>query len=181
MNARCYGASIDEILDWVEYVDEGGRLLRMSPGEGDFGYKDSPFQHNPWCITRARFSLQVSADREPIRQRMEEIAEDRRTKGHFSYPCAGSVFKNDRRFGKPSGQIIDELGLKGSRIGDAEIAPFHGNIIINKGNATADDIFTLTRHVQSQVYRETGFLLEPEIIFLGFKEVKHEIDSRYSG
>ena len=68
---------------------------------------------------------------------MQEHRQDRERKGHFLFPCAGSVFKNNRAFGAPTGVIVDSLGLKGRRIGGAQIAPFHGNIIINTGGATA--------------------------------------------
>ena len=66
---------------------------------------------------------------------MRDHRQDREKKGHFLFPCAGSVFKNNRAFGAPTGQLVDSLGLKGRRIGGAQIAPFHGNIFINTGGA----------------------------------------------
>ena len=91
---------------------------------------------------------------------------ERVDKGHFKYPSAGSVFKNNHDFGKPSGKIIDEAGLKGFAIGGAQIAPFHGNFIINVNNAKARDISDLVKHVQICVKEKFNFDLEPEIIFL---------------
>ena len=95
----------------------------------------------------------------------QSFVEDRQKKGHFAYPSAGSVFKNNREYGKPSGKIVDETGLRGLELGGAQVAPWHGNFIINKGNATAADIKGLVDLVQKTVLGKTGFLLEPEIIF----------------
>jgi UDP-N-acetylmuramate dehydrogenase len=76
------------------------------------------------------------------------------------------VFKNNRAFGKPTGQIIDELGLRGLRSGGAEVAPWHGNIIINTGTATAADIRALVDELISRVHAARGITLEPEILFV---------------
>ena len=75
------------------------------------------------------------------------------------------MFKNNHAFGKPTGQIVDELGLKGQTIGGAQIAPWHGNIIINRDNATSKDIKALVEFVKEQVKSKTGFDLEEEILF----------------
>ena len=95
-----------------------------------------------------------------IKQKCAEYMEDRERKGHFRYPSAGSVFKNNRAFGKPSGQIIDEAGLRAFRIGDAQIAPWHGNFIVNLGNASADNIKELTAQIRTEVKKKNGFELE---------------------
>ena len=101
-----------------------------------------------------------------MEKKAQSFVADREQKSHFSYPSAGSVFKNNREFGKPSGKIIDEAGLRGLEFGGAQVAPWHGNFIINKGNASASDIQQLVHMVQQQVHEKTGFCLEPEIIFL---------------
>jgi UDP-N-acetylmuramate dehydrogenase len=98
---------------------------------------------------------------------MKEHRRDRERKGHFLFPCAGSVFKNNRAFGAPTGQIVDSLGLKGRRIGGAQIAPFHGNIIVNTGGATARDVRALIELVEEEVRRARGFTLEREVILVG--------------
>ena len=90
----------------------------------------------------------------------------RKEKGHFSFPSAGSVFKNNRDFHLPSGKIIDDCGLKGKKCGNAQIAPFHGNFIINLGGATQSDVKNLVQSVKDEVLKNKGFLLEPEIIFV---------------
>jgi UDP-N-acetylmuramate dehydrogenase len=103
---------------------------------------------------------------ERIRDEMEQNRKDRESKGHYRFPSAGSVFKNNRAFGKPTGQLIDALGLKGHTIGDAQIAPWHGNIIINKGKAKSSDILALVEFMEERVKTELGLKLEREIIFI---------------
>ena len=103
---------------------------------------------------------------ESIKKESDSYVEDRRSKGHFKFPSAGSVFKNNRNFGKPSGALVDAAGLKGTECGGAQIAPWHGNFIINRGNATASDIKALVKLAQDKVREQTGFNLECEIIFV---------------
>jgi UDP-N-acetylmuramate dehydrogenase len=98
---------------------------------------------------------------------MEEHRGDRERKGHYRRPSAGSAFKNNRDFGKPTGQIIDELGLKGLRVGGAQVAPWHGNIVINSDGARAADIKSLLDQVAAVVKSERGLELEREILFVG--------------
>jgi UDP-N-acetylmuramate dehydrogenase len=98
---------------------------------------------------------------------MLEYRGDRESKGHYRHRSAGSVFKNDPGFGKPTGKIIDDLGLCGLQIGGAQVAPWHGNIIVNTGNATAADIRNLVNEVAEKVKKEAGYVLEPEILFVG--------------
>ena len=128
--------------------------------EDFFGMKHTPFTRN---VPPER--LYESASTANILGRLGYVA-DRQSRGHFRAPSAGSVFKNDRRFGKPSGQLIDEAGLKGLAVGGAQIAPWHGNFIINTGSARARDIRALVERAQAAVRERTGFVLEPEVIFV---------------
>ena len=98
---------------------------------------------------------------------MENRIADRTAKGHFKLPSAGSAFKNNHAFGKPSGQLIDEAGLRGLQIGGAQVAPWHGNFIVNTGSATAQEVVELIEVIRKRVKDTTGFELEPEIIFAG--------------
>jgi UDP-N-acetylmuramate dehydrogenase len=169
MNARCYEKSLSDVLDAVQILapeDEtaGCRWIPRRPG--DFGYKRSPFQGREDLILGALFAVSPG-DPEEIRLEMEEHRGDRERKGHYRYPSAGSVFKNNRDFGKSTGQIIEELGLRGLRLGGAQIAPWHGNIIINTGNARAADIRSLTELIAARVRAEQGLELEREILFVG--------------
>jgi len=177
MNARCYGSEIADVLQWTEIISNEELVKRemlvnceavverVVTGAG-FVYKRSPFQGMDCLILSACFKLKHGEEK-AIRREMEKNREDRREKGHYLFPCAGSAFKNNREFGKPTGQIIDELGLRGFQIGGAQIAPFHGNIVINTANATASDIRALMDETASRVKAATGFVLEPEILFVG--------------
>lgn len=166
MNARCYGYSISELTEWIEYFDEGGEVHRMYLPHPDYGYKTSPFQGSAKTICRACFALQRGEQAE-ITHEMSRVYRDRREKGHFNYPSAGSVFKNNRSFGKPTGVLLDELGLKGLRRGDAQIAPFHANIIINLGNATAQDVYRLMEEARGRAWEQLRIKLEPELQCIG--------------
>jgi UDP-N-acetylmuramate dehydrogenase len=166
MNARCYEKQVSDVLVETEILDEAQQRIRTPRAQGEFGYKKSPFQNRSVLILAAEFRLENRAE-EAIRGDMEAFRKDREAKGHYRYPCAGSVFKNNRDFGKPAGKIIDELGLRGLRLGGAQVAPWHGNIIINTGGASASDIRRLVEQVAEKVKRGTGFDFESEIIFAG--------------
>jgi len=177
MNARCYGSEIADVLAWAEILDfdeyydkhepVSKRITVGKPPDiSGFSYKQSPFQKMNCLILSACFKLK-KADKNQILLAMEKNRNDRREKGHYLFPCAGSAFKNNRDFGKPTGKIIDELGLRGFQIGGAQIAPFHGNIVINTGGATSADIRTLMDEVAKKLKTATGFVLEPEVLFVG--------------
>ena len=170
MNARCYGSEIADLLEWTEIIDfsvcANMQIKRLPACKKDFGYKLSPFQGKDTLILSVCIKLKPG-NKEKILAEMKKNRQDRQEKGHYLFPCAGSAFKNNRDFGKPTGQIIDELGLRGLKIGGAQIAPFHGNIVINTGNATAKDIRTLVDEAAARVKKTTGFILESEILFKG--------------
>jgi UDP-N-acetylmuramate dehydrogenase len=170
MNARCYGSEIADVLAWTQIIDFSAagepEIRRVTADKAAFGYKRSPFQSKDCLILSAVFNLEPG-DINEIKSKMGKNRQDRQEKGHYRFPCAGSAFKNNRDFGKPTGQIIDELGLRGFQIGGAQIAPFHGNIVINTGTATSADIRALMDEVADKVKAAAGFALEPEILFVG--------------
>jgi UDP-N-acetylmuramate dehydrogenase len=166
MNARCYERSVADALVSTEILDESGGRRWVPARPQDFGYKKSPFQGQNSLILTARFALRPRPEPE-IRAEMAEHRRDREAKGHYRYPSAGSAFKNNRAFGKPTGKIIDELGLRGLSVGGAQVAPWHGNIIINTGNAAAAEIRSLTEELARRVKAAANFTLEPEILFVG--------------
>ncbi len=171
MNARCFELSISDRLfsvSWMDYSDNQIKLEQALFNPEQWAYKKSPFQQGKKFITTATFLLtqKNASDQEIIQAECKKYIAERVSKGHFKFPSAGSVFKNNRAFGKPSGQIIDEAGLRGYAVGDAKVADFHGNFIINTGKATARDIKNLTKYVQDTVSQKFGFFLEPEIIFV---------------
>lgn len=166
MNARCYGNSVSDRLEYVDILDENAVRSRCPVGGEDFGYKRSPFQKRKVVILAGAFRLQAG-ERGQIEAKMRSYAADREAKGHFRFPCAGSVFKNNRDFGRPTGKIVDELGLKGTRIGGAELAAFHANIIINRGQARADEVLALIQLIEERVRSSFGYHLEREILLVG--------------
>ena len=168
MNARCYGKSIDQLLAHAEYVDGQGAIRRYTPTPRDFDYKRSPFQDPAItrCITAITFHAE-HADPKQLRASMDMYKKDRESKGHFSAPSAGSVFKNNRAFGKPSGVIIDSAGLRGRAIGDAKISEQHANIFINTGQARATDMRALITYTRNEINRRYNIDLEQEIHYVG--------------
>lgn len=179
MNARCYEKSVSDVLYSASVLECGttGYTLQDRPyTAAEWGYKRSPFQpagkthaalgSGRIIIVSAVFKL-TAGDTAQIRRRMDERVRDRIEKGHFKLPSAGSTFKNNHAFGKPSGKLIDEAGLRGLHIGGAQVAPWHGNFIVNTGSATAADVKELMRVVQERVKQHSGFELEPEVIFAG--------------
>lgn len=175
MNARCFNVSVSDVLVSAEYIDSNSlRQLSYQFAAADWDYKKSPFQSADRIITKAVFrTMQLpEAEKDAVAARCRTYVDERVNKGHFRFPSAGSVFRNNRGFGKPSGKIIDEAGLCGYQTGGAQIAPWHGNFIINKDNATESDIRKLVEYIIDTVKEKTGFTLEPEIIFCGSSEQK---------
>ena len=168
MNARCFDLSISELFVEAYYIDLNDYTEQhkiFSPSDWD--YKISPFQNAHTLILSATFRLKKKEkSKEEIKSEDKRYIEERKSKGHFNFPSAGSVFRNNREFGAPSGKIIDECGLRGKQIGMAQIAPFHGNFIINLGGATQKDVKALVEFTVKEVKEKTGFCLQPEIIFV---------------
>ena len=101
---------------------------------------------------------------------MQHNKQNRIDKGHYLFPSSGSTFKNNKKFLKPTGKIIEECKLKGLKIGEASVSKYHGNFIINNYNARARDIKELIERVKTEVKAKTGFSLEEEVLYIGFKD-----------
>jgi UDP-N-acetylmuramate dehydrogenase len=166
MNARCYDNSTSDRLLAVVSSAEDLTARRREVRPEEWGYKRSPYQGLREAILSAEFRLEPG-DAGRMEARMAQIKADRENKGHFRFPSAGSTFKNDRAFGAPTGALIDSLGLRGLSVGDAQVAPYHGNILINRGRATAADMLELIRTVERRVAVGLGFRLEREVILVG--------------
>jgi UDP-N-acetylmuramate dehydrogenase len=166
MNARCYGGEIVQVLHHVDLVTPDGGDRRYLTDSRDFEYKKSPFQRSADAMVSIGFTV-LDGDRDGLWQQMREYEADRRAKGHFDLPCAGSVFKNNRAFGMPSGKIIDDAGLRGTRVGGAQVSDRHANIVVNTGTATADEIRSLIERIEQQVALKTGYRLEREVLLVG--------------
>lgn len=166
MNARCYGGSISDVLRQATVIDSSFHKEAVTYDPELFGYKRSPFQKMKSCIWEVSLQLE-EAERSELRMVMDYNMADRVEKGHFTAPSAGSLFKNNREFGAPTGQIIDELGLRGTVAGGAAIADYHGNIFINQHQATAKDVLSLIRLAVETAWSERCIRLEPEVRLIG--------------
>jgi UDP-N-acetylmuramate dehydrogenase len=150
-------------------LNVGGELVEeglLNRDELDFSYKGSIFQHKKLYVCSVEFEL-FPGETGEIGKKIGRIHQKRREAGQFNYPNAGCIFKNSYRAGKPTGQIIDELGLKGTRIGDAEIYRKHGNFIVNRGSATARDVYQLILLIESEMRERLNIKIEREINLLG--------------
>ncbi len=165
MNAGAYGGQIADILSSSIYYDmETGVLSTLAGTDHAFDYRYSIYrQYKKWIILSASFALQPGKESE-IRGVMEDFIQRRRSKQPLEYPSAGSVFK--RYPGRYTGQMIDECGLKGKRIGGAQVSEKHAGFIINKGGATAEDVLRLVDVIREAVLQKFGVEIECEIIYL---------------
>lgn len=162
MNAGAYGGEIKQILTRVRVLENG--VIRELPAEeGQLGYRTSRFSAPERIVLSADFSLQP--DDGSAKARMEECMRARREKQPLTYPSAGSTFK--RPTGYFAGQLIQEAGLKGCTIGGAQVSELHAGFIINRGDATAEDILHLIGHVQNTVLKNSGVQLECEVRIVG--------------
>ena len=165
MNAGAYGGELAQVIESVTvlFPDEGVRTLNA--GEMAFSYRHSLLTERPEAVVlRAAFRLQPGKPEE-IRKKMDELMARRKASQPLEYPSAGSTFK--RPEGAFAAKLIDDAGLKGLRIGDAQVSEKHAGFIVNLGSATASDILALMAEVQSRVLAASGITLEPEVRILG--------------
>ncbi len=163
MNAGSGGHELSEVIEKVTILTSEGIVKELSKEQIKFGYRYSFFQETKDIILQVVLKLQVGVEEE-IKKIMDDIIKKRREKFPLSYPNAGSVFKSKGDYFP--GKLIEDAGCKGMTRGDAEVSQLHANFIINKGNATANDILFLIKDVQDVVFAKFNVLLEPEIIFL---------------
>lgn len=164
MNAGAYDGELSQVIAWADCMDPSGTRRRLEAGELGLGYRTSVFAQRPWVVTGARLDL-APGDPEAIRAKMADLAQRRRSKQPLEYPSAGSTFK--RPPGHYAGALIQQAGLKGTRIGGAMVSDKHAGFVVNTGGATSDDILSLIRLVRDRVLEQTGVLLEPEVRMLG--------------
>lgn len=164
MNAGAYDGELSQVISWADVLDETGRRFRLEGPDLELGYRTSVFSRKPWVVTGARLDL-TPGDPAAIRARMEDLSHRRRSKQPLEFPSAGSTFK--RPAGHFAGALIQEAGLKGVRIGGAQVSEKHAGFVVNTGGATSDDILSLIRLVRDTVLEKTGVLLEPEVRMLG--------------
>jgi UDP-N-acetylmuramate dehydrogenase len=157
---------IEEVTHSAEILTEEGERKTVGVDYFELGYDDSILHHRQDVVLAATFQLQPD-DQARMRRVMEENLQWRRERHPplDTEPSAGSIFKKIAGIG--AGRLIDECGLKGTRVGGAMVTPRHANILVNVGGATAADVRALIAHIQEIVEQRTGHRLEPEIGFIG--------------
>lgn len=164
MNAGAYGGEIKDVVKSVSCINVEGVFITYRKDDLDLGYRKSRFTGSDEIIVGAEFELKQgnSAD---IKSAMDELTAKRKSRQPLEYPSAGSAFK--RPEGTYAGLVIEQSGMKGYSVGDAQISEKHANFIINKGNATAEDVKKLISDVQKAVKEKTGYTLECEVKLIG--------------
>ncbi|MES2306164.1 MAG: UDP-N-acetylmuramate dehydrogenase [Gemmatimonadota bacterium] len=171
MNAGCHHAEWRDTVVSVLVVDGDGRDRVVPAAECGFSYRRSALSGVVVLETVVELH---GADASALEAETESLYAWRRDGTPFNQPCCGSVFKNPELVTEPaagfprtSGQFIESTGLKGFRVGSAEVSPMHANYFINTGGATAADVMTLMRTVRSRVDERWGVVLEPEVKVIG--------------
>ncbi len=166
MNAGAWGSSFGDVVTNVTVMNDTGALTELSHAEAQFEYRHSGLSAY-FCVTGATLSLEPG-DVETVTAQMQAFYKQKIATQPFAEENAGCIFKNPP--GDSAGRLIDECGLKGYRIGGAEVSTVHGNFILNVDNATAADVLNLVAHIQTQVRENTGLSLQTEVKRLGFDE-----------
>ncbi|MCG8571093.1 MAG: UDP-N-acetylmuramate dehydrogenase [Spirochaetes bacterium] len=163
MNARAYGHEISEIVESVTIINNSLEEVILKKDQLNYAYKQSIFMNQPdYIIIDITFQFQPEKKKAVLEAYKKNI-KDRKTKGQYRYPSAGCIFKNNYQAGIPSGKIIDSVGLKNIRIGDACIYNKHANFIVNMGHAKAHDVLQLINMIESKVQEEKSIQLEREV------------------
>lgn len=164
MNAGAYDGEMKQITESVKVMDTAGEILNLDNDTMEFGYRTSIIKNRPFIVLEILLRL-TEGDPSQIKARMEELSEFRKSKQPLNYPSAGSTFK--RPEGYFAGRLIMDAGMRGYRIGGAQVSEKHCGFIINTGKATAADIREVIEEVQARVKERFHVMLEPEVIFLG--------------
>lgn len=164
MNAGAYGGEVKDVLHSALVINKAGQLATLQGDELQWGYRKSVFASGEYIVLEARFDLQPG-DPAAIKSVMDELTQMRESKQPLEYPSCGSVFK--RPPGRYAGQLIQESGLQGTRIGGAEVSRKHAGFIVNADNASATDYIALIQHVRNAVKDKFGVELETEVEIIG--------------
>ncbi len=162
MNAGAYGGEMKDVLYQVKVMDRQGNVRLVEKEDMGLGYRTSSFQKD--IVLEATMKLE-KGNPEEIKEKMDVLNQKRRDKQPLNYPSAGSTFK--RPVGYYAGALIEGAGLKGYQIGGAAVSEKHAGFVINKGDATAQDILDLIRYIQKTVQEKNNVLLEPEVKIIG--------------
>ena len=164
MNAGAYGGEMAQVVTEVTVLSPEGEIMVLDNNTMEFGYRTSAIKNKGFIVLSVLLTLKRGKEEE-ITAQMKELAEKRRDKQPLEYPSAGSTFK--RPEGYFAGKLIEDAGLRGFSVGDAQVSEKHCGFVVNKGNATSSEIYDLIKHVQKTVYDKFNVKLEPEVILLG--------------
>ena len=164
MNAGAYDGEMSHVVTAVRAVDFQGNIKEYDASHLDFGYRHSVFHDNHEVIGEVIMTLKPG-DKNVIKARMDELTEKRESKQPLEFASAGSTFK--RPPGYFAGTLIEQTGLKGLSVGDAQVSHKHAGFVINTGSASAKDVLDLIAEVQRRVYDQHGVHLEPEVRMIG--------------
>lgn len=164
MNAGAYGGEMKDVVARVSVIDLEGAEATLNRGDLGFGYRKSSLQRGDRIVISVDLELK-EGDAGAIAAVMEDLQKRRKAKQPLDWPSAGSVFK--RPEGHFTGQLIEGAGLKGARVGDAQVSEIHSGFIVNRGRATAADVLGLIRRIQEEVLSRSSVRLVPEIRIIG--------------
>ncbi len=166
MNAGAHKKEMKDIVKKVKCLDYNGNEKIFTNEEMEFEYRGSILKKQNYIVTEVELELELG-ERETIKNKIEEYAKYRREKQPIEFPSAGSTFKRGNDF--ITAKLIDEAGLKGYKIGGAEISNKHSGFVINKGNATAEDVLKLVEYIKKEIYKKYNKKIELEIECIGEK------------
>lgn len=169
MNAGAYDGELSGVVIQVNVVNGAGECMELEKDSMEFGYRTSIIKNNPFTVTEVILRLE-KGDSEQIKAKMDDLAARRREKQPLEYPSAGSTFKRPK--GNFAGKLIMDAGLRGFRIGGARVSEKHCGFVVNIGNATAEDVRDVISEVQERVKERFNVNLEPEVLFLGFDDLR---------
>ena len=164
MNAGAYGGEIKDCICQATVLNQAGELLVLTREELELDYRSSIIQKKNYIVLEADFRLE-QGNQEEILATMKELNARRREKQPLEYSSAGSTFK--RPEGNFAGKLIQDAGLRGYRVGDAQVSEKHCGFVINRGNATAKEVRQLIHEVQKKVLDTFGVMLETEVKIIG--------------
>lgn len=168
MNAGAQGGCTADWLESVQVVDLSGKEpFELSCDELGYAYRHSRLQEKPLVVLSAKFKLEPGFDHEELHRITNKNLTHRTTTQPYHLPSCGSVFRNPEPL--KAGRLIESLGLKGHRIGGAEVSSVHANFIVNIGGATATEIDQMITLIQEEVQAAHGVMLHPEVKRLGFE------------
>lgn len=168
MNAGAHGKEMKDIVKSVKCIDYTGKVINFTNEEMQFSYRTSKLKNNKFIIIAVTLELN-KGKKEEIQEKMKKFRDYRKEHQPIEYPSAGSTFKRGEDF--ITAKLIDEAGLKGFSIGNAEVSTKHAGFVINKGNATAQDILELIEYIKKVVYEKFGKELNLEIQVIGENKI----------